>query len=216
VFGSLAFDDLAFLVRTATVTVGLSGFAMVCGTILALFLALASMSKYAPAKYLAWGYIQLVRGSPLLMQIFFMFFGLPAVGIDVSMFGAAAGALTLNTAAFMSEIIRAGVQSIKRTQWEAAEALGLTRYQSLRHVIFPQAIRVMIPPSIGYATALIKNSSLASTIGFIEMTRAARIITERTGKGLVVFSVAGLMYFLLCYPLSQLARHMERRLSLRK
>lgn len=210
----LTSNDIFFLLRALPVTLELSCAAMIIGTILALLIAFASMSKFVPVRALAWGYVQIVRGSPLLMQVFFIFFGLPILGINVSTFGAAVSALILNTAGFMAEIIRGGLQSIEQAQVEASEALGLTRYQSFRYVIFPQAVQIMIPPSIGQFTALVKNSSVASTIGFIEMTRAGRVITERTGKGLVMFFLVGLMYFIVCYHLSRITKHMERRLAL--
>jgi len=203
--------DFWFLLRLVPVTLGITGGSMVLGSLLGIPLAALSLSRFRGLRSMAHGYLLLFRNTPVLMQLFFAFFGLPLLRVNVTALAAAMTVLTLNTAGFMSEIYVAGVRSVHAHQIEAAVSLALTTLERLRHVVLPQAVRVMIPPSVGYLTTLVKNSALASTIGFLEIARAGRMITERTGEGFVVFGFVGVLYFLICYPFTVLSRRLERR-----
>jgi polar amino acid transport system permease protein len=207
----MTYDSILFILKAGLMTIEVSALAFVAGLFLAAFTAYLSMTKIKVLNLIAWAYIQLMRGTPLLMQMFFIFFSLPLLGIRLSIFTSALVALTTNTGAFMAEIIRASIQSIKKGQWDAAESLGLSRMQIMIKVILPQAIRIAIPPTIGYITALIKNSSVASTIGLVEATRAGRLVVERTGQGLLVFFLVGVLYFIICFPISKLSKSIEKK-----
>jgi polar amino acid transport system permease protein len=207
----MTYDSILFILKAGLMTIEVSALAFVAGLFLAAFTAYLSMTKIKVLNLIAWAYIQLMRGTPLLMQMFFIFFSLPLLGIRLSIFTSALVALTTNTGAFMAEIIRASIQSIKKGQWDAAESLGLSRMQIMIKVILPQAIRIAIPPTIGYITALVKNSSVASTIGLVEATRAGRLVVERTGQGLLVFFLVGVLYFIICFPISKLSKSIEKK-----
>jgi len=156
--------------------------------------------------------VNAIRGIPLLMVIFWMYFLLPAfMGMVVPESWTVIAALTVFTSAYMSEIVRAGIMGIPRGQTEAAESTGLTHRQTMLYVILPQALRRMIPPMMGLFTTLINDTSLAAIIGAFELTRAAQEIIERTYRSLEIYLVAAALYFLICYPLSYYTRKVEQR-----
>lgn len=197
--------DIGFILLAAQWTVLLSLIAFVGGAIFGLAIALARTSENLMARQLATVYIQLFQGTPLLMQLFMVFFGAPVLGLEVSPWVAAGVALTLNTSAFLGEIWRGCIQAVPQGQWEAADALGLRFVARMRAVILPQAWKMALPPTIGYLVQVIKGTSLAAIIGFTEITRAGQIINNATFQPLIVFSVVGAVYFFLCWPLSLLA-----------
>lgn len=207
----MTLNHLIFILRAAQTTILLSIMSFVGGFILAVFIALLSISKVKVIKAISQIYVQIIRGTPLLMQVFFIFFSLPQLGLHFSILSSALVALITNTSAFMSEIIRSSIESVPKGQWDAANSLGLNRYHVFIKIITPQAIRIAIPPTIGYITALIKNTSIASTIGLLEITRTGRLVTEQTGMGLLAFSFVGLIYFLICFPISKLSSSLEKR-----
>jgi polar amino acid transport system permease protein len=157
-------------------------------------------------------YVQVFQGTPLLMQLFLAYFGLALFGFDVPAWLAAGLALTLYASAYLSEIWRGCVQAIPRGQWEASASLALSFGEQLRHVILPQALRIAIPPTVGFAVQLVKGTALASVIGFIELTKAGTMITNATFRPFTVYACVALMYFALCFPLSAWSRRLERRL----
>jgi len=203
--------DLWFILQAAQWTIALSLIAFVGGAIGGLALALARVSDSTLLQRFSTGFIQLFQGTPLLMQLFLVFFGAPVIGIEISPWIAAGLALVLNTSAFLGEIWRGCIQAVPRGQWEAAEALGLHYAARMRKVILPQAFKIALPPTVGYMVQVIKGTSLAAIIGFTEVTRAGQVINNATFQPLVVFSVVGAIYFLLCWPLSLWAGHIERR-----
>ena len=206
--------DLWFIVQAAQWTLALSLIAFVGGALGGLAVALARSSERRALQRLAGGFIQLFQGTPLLLQLFLIFFGAPVLGIEVSPWIAAGVALVLNTSAFLGEIWRGCIQAIPRGQWEAAEALGLHYAVRMRKVILPQAWKIALPPTVGYMVQVIKGTSLAAIIGFTEITRAGQIINNATFQPLVVFSAVGALYFVLCWPLSLWAARIERRRAL--
>lgn len=193
-------------------TVLLSLVAFVCGGIAGLLLLVARISDNGLLRALARGYIELFQGTPLLMQLFMVFFGIALFGIDVSAWMAAAIALTLFTSAFLAEIWRGCVESIPRGQWEASGSLALSRLEQLRHVILPQALRIAIAPTVGFSVQVVKGTAVTSIIGFTELTKTGGMLANATFEPFLTYGLVALGYFILCYPLSLSARYLERRL----
>jgi polar amino acid transport system permease protein len=156
----------------------------------------------------------LFQSTPLLMQLFLVYFGLPGLGIEVSAWLAAAVCLTLYSGAFLTDIWRGAVEAIPRGQWDGSSSLGLHYFAQLRLVILPQAMRIAIPPTVGFLVQLVKATALASIVGFHELTRTAQIVTNATFQPFVVYGMVALIYFAMCYPLTDLSRRLERRLAI--
>jgi polar amino acid transport system permease protein len=212
VFG--AFDFL-LMVQALGWTLILSCLAFVGGGVLGGGLALMATGRNRLIRFLARLYIEIVQGIPLLLLLFLCFFGLSLVGIDLPTLGAAALALTINAAAFLGEIWRGALDSIPAGQHDAARALGLAPRHRLRYVLLPQAIRIAIPPTVGYMVAIIKHTALASVIGLIELTRRSQLINNSTLQPFLVFGLAALLYYVLCSPLTRASRYLEGRYGAR-
>ncbi|WP_375741598.1 amino acid ABC transporter permease [Pseudomonas boanensis] len=193
-------------------TLLLSLVAFICGGIAGLLVMLARISDNLTLRVLARGYIELFQGTPLLMQLFMVFFGIALFGVDVSAWLAAATALTLFTSAFLAEIWRGCVESIPRGQWEASASLALGRLEQLRHVVLPQALRIAIAPTVGFSVQVVKGTAVTSIIGFTELTKTGGMLANATFEPFMIYGLVSLGYFILCYPLSLSARHLERRL----
>ena len=204
---------LPLLLRGAAVTVELSVLAMVLAVVAGLAVVLLRMYGIAPLRWLAKAYVEVVRGTPLLIQLFLIYYGLPEVGIRLNPFLAGIVGLGLNYAASEAENYRAGIQSIPRGQTEAAQALGMNRWQALRHVVLPQALRVVIPPVTNDFIAMFKDSSIVSVITMVELTKVYGMLAMSTydyiGLGLMTAGI----YFALSYPASILANRLEKHLS---
>ncbi len=157
-------------------------------------------------------YVQVLQGTPLLMQLFLVFFGLPLIGVEVSQWLAASVALTLYATAFLAEIWRGCVDAIPRGQWDASASMGMSFLKQMRLVILPQALKIAIPPTVGFLVQLLKSTALASIIGFDELTRTGQIVANATFKPLIVYGLVALIYFAMCYPLTYGSRVLERRL----
>jgi polar amino acid transport system permease protein len=184
------------------------------GLAIAIFVGVARASRPRWLWLPAAGYIEVIRDSPLLMQLYLVFFGIPLLlGYQVPVFVAGVATLTLNASGLLAEIVRAGIQSVHKGQWEAARALGIGYIGVMRWVVMPQAVRVMIPPGVGLLIGLIKDSSVISVITYIELTRAGQILAEKTFLSFQVFGIVAALYFALCYPLSRVALYAERRLK---
>ena len=194
-------------------TLLLSLVAFACGGVAGLLLLLARISRLQALRVLARGYIELFQGTPLLMQLFMVFFGIALLGVDVSPWLAAAVALTLFTSAFLAEIWRGCVESIGRGQWEAAQSLAMSRLEVLRHVVLPQALRIAIAPTEGFSVQVVKGTAVTSIIGFSELTKTGGMLANATFEPFMVYGLVALGYFLLCYPLSLAAYRLERRLN---
>ena len=204
-------DILRNLLLALRWTVALSAIAFVGGGQVGALLLLARLGGGPFFDKAVALYVQLFQGTPLLMQLFLAYFGIALLGIDVSPWTAAALALTLYTSAFLAEIWRGCVASIPKGQWEASSSLALRFGEQLRHIILPQALKIAIPPTVGFLVQVIKGTALASVIGFVELTKAGSMISNATFKPFVVFSCVALMYFALCFPVSLLARQLERK-----
>jgi polar amino acid transport system permease protein len=205
-------DIVRNLLLAARWTVALSLIAFAGGGLVGLLLLVARLRGGPLAQRLVGGYVQLFQGTPLLMQLFLAYFGIALFGINTSPWTAAAVALTLYASAFLAEIWRGCVAAIPRGQWEAARSLALSFSEQLRHVILPQALRIAVPPTVGFLVQVVKGTALASVIGFVELTKAGTMITNATLKPFVVYSCVALLYFVLCWPISLYARSLERSL----
>jgi polar amino acid transport system permease protein len=206
-------DILRNLLLAARWTVGLSLIAFVGGALVGGLLLLARLARLPGAATLVSGYVQVFQGTPLLMQLFMAYFGLALLGWNVSAWTAASVALTLYASAFLSEIWRGCFMAIPRGQWEAADSLALSLGEKLRHVVGPQALRLAIAPTVGFAVQVVKGTALASVIGFVELTKAGSMITNATFRPFTVYACVALMYFALCFPLSLWSRALERKLQ---
>jgi polar amino acid transport system permease protein len=208
---TFGFPEFLFILQAAQWTLALSAIAFAGGAILGLVIALARTSENKTARALSMGFIQIFQGTPLLLQLFLIFFGAPVLGFDINPWIAAGVALVLNSAAFLGEIWRGCIEAIPRGQWEAALALNLNYTSRMRDVVLPQAFKIALPPTVGYVVQIIKGTSLAAIIGFTEVTRAGQIINNATFQPLQVFATVAAIYFVICWPLSLLAARMERR-----
>ena len=208
---TFGFPEFLFILEAAKWTLALSLIAFIGGAILGLVIALARTSESRAAQGLSTGFIQIFQGTPLLLQLFLIFFGAPVIGIEINPWVAAGVALILNSAAFLGEIWRGCIQSIPRGQVEAAQALNLDYTSRMRDVVLPQAFKIALAPTVGYVVQIIKGTSLAAIIGFTEITRAGQSINNATFQPVEVFGTVAALYFIICWPLSLLAAHMERR-----
>ena len=209
-FGS---GEVIFILAAVRWTLLLSAAAFVGGSIGGLAIALMRSGTIPALRWFAFGYIKLFQGTPLLMQLFLAFFLPGLFGFNVDPWGAAALGLSLHASAFLGEIWRGSIEVVPRGQWESSAALGLRYWSQMRLVVIPQAFRLAIPPTVGFLVQLIKGTSLASIIGFVELTRAAQVINNATFQPFTIFSLVGLTYFAVCWPLSAYSRRMERRLA---
>jgi len=204
--------DVLYLIAAVRWTILLTLAGFFGGTLIGLAIAIMRVAPFRLLQGIAVCYIQVVQGLPLLVLLFVFFFGLAIVGLPISPWIAAVAAFSLYAGAFLGEIWRGALQSIPRTQWEAGGSLGLGFGEQLRHVIVPQAVRIAIPPTVGFLVQLVKNTSLAATIGFVELTREGQLTTATTFQPFTVYLVVALLYFLMCFPLTQYSRILERRL----
>jgi polar amino acid transport system permease protein len=206
-------DILSNLLLAARWTVMLSIISFIGGGIWGAVVLYARISPNRWLATLARGYIELFQGTPLLIQLFIIFFGFSLVGVTVSAWVAASLGLTLWTAAFLSEIWRGCVEAVAKGQWEASASLGMGRLQQMRYVILPQALRIAVPPTVGFSVQVVKGTALTSIIGFVELTRAGTVVTNATYQPFLVYGLVALIYFCLCWPLSKSSQILERKLN---
>lgn len=205
--------DVYYLLLAARWTLALTGLAFFGGALVGLSIALLRVSHVAALRAIGVGYVYLVQGVPLLAWLFVFFFGIPILaGVRVSAWIAAMVAFSIYAGAFLGEIWRGCLEAVPRPQWEAGAALGLSFAEQLRYVIVPQAVRVAIPPTVGFLVQLIKNTSLGAVIGFVELTREGQITNAVTYRPFMVYMVVAAIYFAMCFPLTRLSRRLERGL----
>ena len=200
------------LLLAARWTVVLSLIAFAGGGVVGMALLTARLKRWRGVAPAVSTYVQVFQGTPLLIQLFLAYFGLGLFGINVSAWVAASVALTLYASAFLTEIWRGCVNSVAKGQWEASSALALNLREQLRYVIGPQALRVAVPPTVGFLVQVVKGTALASVIGFVELTKAGTMITNATFRPFTVYACLALMYFALCYPISAWSKSLERKL----
>lgn len=203
-----------FLCWAALWTVGLSVIAFVGGGLVGFGVALARISSTRWVRILATAYIQVVQGTPLLILLFLFYFGIAIVGFkEVPAILAAGLGLTIYSSGFLAEIWRGCIESVPKTQWEAAECLSLSSWQRLTRVILPQAMRIATAPTVGFLVQIVKNTSLASVVGFVELSQAGKLVNNSIFEPFTIFMVVAAIYFVLCYPLSTWSRSLERKLN---
>ena len=206
-------DILRNLLLATRWTIVLSLVSFVGGGLVGLLLLFMRIGRARIGRVFAKYYAELFQGTPLLMQLFLAFFGLGLFGIDVPAWLAAAVALILWTAAFLTEIWRGCVQSIVKGQWEASASLGMGYIQQMRYVILPQALKLAIPPTVGFSVQVVKGTALTSIIGFVELSKAGTVVTNATFQPFTVYGLVALIYFALCWPLSKSSQILERKLN---
>lgn len=203
-------DILRNLGNGALWTIGLSLTAFVFGGVVGLLVLAGRVGRFAWLRAALRGYIELFQGTPLLMQLFMVFFGVALLGVDVSPWLAAAVALTLFTSAYLAEIWRGCVEAIGKGQWEASSSLAMSWPQQMRHVVLPQAMRLAIAPTVGFSVQVVKGTAVTSIIGFTELTKTGGVLANATFQPFLVYGLVALGYFIICYPLSHFAARLER------
>lgn len=199
------------LIKGIGITLSLSVIGVIGGSVIGFLLGIGRASSSKVLSFLIGAYTDIFRGTPVLVQVFVVFFILPEAGIELDSFSAGVFALVNINACFISEIVASGIRAIPRGQLEAAASSGLTRFQQLRLIVMPQATRMIIPSLVGQYVLLVKDSSVVSAIGLFDLTRSGWVIVQNVPNGLLVFFIVGLGYFLICYPMINLSRRLEKR-----
>jgi len=207
----LIVESIPFLLKGALYTVQVSILAIAVGLVLGWLFGVAAVSGVTVLRIITFGYVQFIRGTPLLVQIFLIYFGLPALGINVPAYWSGVIALGLNSGGFQAEIVRAGIESIDRGQSEAARSIGMSRLQTLIFILVPQTVRRVIPPLTNELITLVKSSSLLSAIAALELTHAGQLIIARTFAPFEIYAAVALIYLLIVSVLSRASALLERR-----
>jgi polar amino acid transport system permease protein len=206
--------EFLFVLTGLRWTILLSLAAMAGGSLLGLLVAILRTAPIRPLRWVARGFIEVLQGTPVLMQLFLTYYGLAIVlDLRIDPWPAVVLALTLNAAAFLGEIWRGSIEAIPRTQWEAAQSLALRYPQQLMLVILPQALRISVPATVGFLVQLIKSTAIASLIGFVELTRAGQLMTSVTFEPMTIYPVVAMLYFIICWPLSLASGMLERKMG---
>ncbi|TCR61745.1 amino acid ABC transporter permease [Bosea sp. BK604] len=206
-------DEFLFLLAGLKWTVALSAVGFIGGGIAGLAVALARTSEYPLLERVTASYIALFQGTPLLMQLFVVYYGLALIGLKLDAWVAVSIGFTLHASAYLGEIWRGSIEAVPKGQTEAAKALSLNYVSRMKDVILPQAIRISLPATIGFLVQLIKGTSLAAIVGFTELTRAGNIISNQIFAPLLVFGIVGVLYFIMCWPLSLYGARLERQFA---
>lgn len=211
--GVIGQNEMLFLAHGLKWTLLLSIIGFVGGGVFGLGIALARISERSALRKISAGYISVFQGTPLLMQLFVVYYGIGLLGFSIEAWVAVAIAFTLHASAFLGEIWRGGIQAIPKGQTEAANALGLHYVSRMKDVVLPQAFKVSLPATIGFLVQLIKGTSLAAIVGFIELARAGQIVSNQTYRPLLIFGIVGAIYFIICWPLSLYGARLENRMA---
>lgn len=206
-------DQLVFLLQGLKWTLLLSVISFLGGGVIGLLVALARTSGIGALETVTRGYIALFQGTPLLMQLFVIFYGVALLNVATDPWVAVSLAYTAHASAFLGDIWRGAIQAVPRGQSEAARALGFGYVARMRDIVLPQALKISLPATIGFSVQLVKGTSLAAIVGFVELARAGQIISNLIFQPLLVFGIVGLIYFTVCWPLSLLGDRMERGLA---
>ncbi len=209
---NLIVDNFPLLLQGALITIQITVMSVGCGFLIGMLVALAGMSRFKIVRMVVKCYVELFRGTPLLVQIFMIYFALPMViHQQINPYVAAVTACSINSGAYVSEIFRAGIQSIDKGQMEAGRSLGLTWVQTMRYIIMPQAFKAIIPPLGNEFIAMMKDTSLVSVIGFEELTRRGQLIIARTYGSFEIWSAVAVIYLVMTLSISRLVAYLERR-----
>ncbi|MFB4376116.1 amino acid ABC transporter permease [Agrobacterium sp. CR_3] len=210
---SIGPNELFFLMQGLKWTLALTLIGFIGGGIFGLCVALARVADRPTVQRASAAFIAVFQGTPLLMQLFVVYYGVALAGLNVDAWVAVAIAFTLHASAFLGEIWRGGIQAVPKGQTEAANALGLHYMSRMKDVVLPQAFKISLPATIGFLVQLIKGTSLAAIVGFVELSRAGQIVSNQTFRPLTVFAIVGIIYFLICWPLSLWGAGVEKRLQ---
>ncbi|MGN6490227.1 MAG: amino acid ABC transporter permease [Devosia sp.] len=205
--------EALFLLDSAKWTILLTVLATACGGLLGLVVALARTSTSRLLQRAATGYIATIQGIPVLILLFLSYFGLSRAGFNLPAIVAASVSLSIYASAYLGDIWRGAIQSVPPQQWEASASLALTRAQQFRTVIIPQAVRISVPPTVGFLVQLVKNTSIVSIVSVVELTRAGQLINNATFQPFPVFITVAAIYFAICFPLSWASRHLEQKFN---
>ena len=205
--------DIVYLLLAARWTIVLSISAFAGGGAVGLVIAALRTARARPARWAAIAYIRVFQGTPLLLQLFLVFFGGDMLGVPLGAYASAVLGLSLNAGAFLGEIWRGAIEAVPPGQSEAARALGLRYGARMVRVVLPQALRIAVAPTVGFLVNLVKSTSLAAVIGFVELTRAGQVLNNSTFRPFTVFGIVAALYFLLCWPLTIASRALEARLA---
>lgn len=208
-------NHFVFLLQGAVWTIVLALIGFLGGGVFGIVIALMRVSRSRIVSGIAGLYVQIIQGIPLPVLMFLSYFGLSITGVDVPALVAAGTSMTIYASAFLGEIWRGSIQSVPKTQWEAADSLALSGVQKMRDVIIPQAVRLSIPPTMGFSVQIIKDTSYSVVIGFIELTQSGKLVNNAIFEPFVVYTLVGAIYFILCSPLSYASRRLEARLRAR-
>ncbi|CAM5184617.1 Polar amino acid transport system permease protein OS=Castellaniella defragrans OX=75697 GN=HNR28_002471 PE=3 SV=1 [Castellaniella defragrans] len=210
---TLGFEHIWLFINGVGWTLFLTLLGFAGGIIGGVVIALARVSENPIARHSANVFIEIFRGTPLLIQLFVAYYGVGLLGVSVSPWAAVAIGLTLNASAFLGNIWRGSIQALPTGQAEASYALGMSYWSRMIHVILPQALRSAMPATVGFMVQLLKGTSLAAIVGFTELSRTGTIIANLTYQPMQVYGIIAILYFLLCWPLSRFGRNLERKLS---
>ena len=213
---SLIVDNLPLLLQGALVTIKITAFSVAAGFIIGMLASIANLSSFKPLRWLVRIYVDVVRGTPMLVQFFLIYFALPQIiGQRIDPFIAAVTACSLNSGAYMSEIFRAGIQSINKGQMEAGLSLGLSWAQTMRYIVMPQALKAIIPPLGNEFIAMLKDSSLVSVIGFEELMRRGQLIIAKTYASAEIWTAVAIIYLVMTQVISYFIAYLERKYDIK-
>lgn len=207
---SFGWAEAYFILRAAGWTLLLTAVAFLIGGFLGGAFAIMRLSRVKLLRRFASGYILVIQSIPVLMVLFMSYYGLSLFGIELPPFLAAAASLAIYVSAYLAEIWRGSIESVPFQQWEASASLAHSRAQTYRYVILPQAIRISLPPTVGFLVQLVKNTSIVSVVGFVELSRAGQLVNNATFQPFQIFTLVAAIYFAICFPLSRLSRHLEK------
>ncbi|WP_423211208.1 amino acid ABC transporter permease [Paracoccus yeei] len=207
---SFGWPEILFLLRSAGWTLVLTAVAFAIGALGGGVLAIMRLAQSRLLRTIAGSYILVIQSIPVLMILFMSYYGLTLMGLEIPPLLAASASLAIYVSAYLAEIWRGAIQAVPYQQWEASSSLAMSRAQQYRHIILPQALRISLPPTVGFLVQLVKNTSIVSVVGFIELSRAGQLVNNATFKPFQVFAVVALLYFAICFPLSRLSRYLER------
>ncbi|KQQ55132.1 MULTISPECIES: amino acid ABC transporter permease [Rhizobium/Agrobacterium group] len=207
---TFGWPEFMFLVRSAGWSIVLTAIAFGFGTIAGGIFAIMRLARSSVLRTIAAGYITVIQSIPVLMILFMSYYGLTLFGVEIPPLFAASISLSIYVSAYLAEIWRGSIQAVPSQQWEASASLALSRFQQYRYIILPQALRISLPPTVGFLVQLVKNTSIVSVVGFVELSRAGQLVNNATFKPFQVFLVVAILYFAICFPLSRLSRHLER------
>jgi polar amino acid transport system permease protein len=205
--------SLPFFLKGVYMTVAVAGLSLLAGTVIGFICGIMRAGKSKVLRFVIGAWVDIIRGTPFLVQVFIIFFILPGIGIELEAFPTTIITLSNLTASFICEIVAGGILAVPKGQIEAATASGLSQYQQLRFIVLPQAMRTILPPLVGQYVLLVKDSSVVSAIGVVDITRVGWLTVQRIPEGLMVFGLVGLLYFAICYPLINLSGFLERRMT---